>query len=209
MLPSQYVRNLLIGLLLCAAVAAPSLAATGDDDADRAPSSADKKDAKKDTGKVAGIAIDRGDHWITVKADGEEEIVKYVVDPADKKLQEAFSHVFNAARVQLTFKQVGDTRQLISLKRHIIKQTGTITGEVVKVYNDFWVEVKPKTGLADAFAPGANYNDKAFMEQLRGLKPGDSVTIKYTTDFERHRIQSLRKNSPSKSKARDRPSVTR
>lgn len=151
-------------------------------------------DAKKE-GKVAGIAIDRGDNWITLKTDGEEEPVKYVVDAADKKLQETFKHVFNAARVQLTYKQAGDTRQLVSIKRHIIKQTGTITGEVVKVYNDFWVEVKPKTGLADAFAPGANYNDKEFMAKLRGLKPGDSVTITYTTDFERHRIQSLRKNA--------------
>ncbi|MGH7138806.1 MAG: hypothetical protein ACREHD_23915 [Pirellulales bacterium] len=151
--------------------------------------------AEKDGGKVAGIAIDRGNNWITVKADGEDEPVKYVVDPSDKKLQETFKHVFHAARVQLTYKQAGDARQLLSLKRHIIKQTGTITGEVVKVYNDFWVEVKPKTGLADAFAPGANYNDKAFMEKLKGLKPGDSVTITYTTDFERHRIQSLRKNA--------------
>ena len=151
-------------------------------------------DAKKE-GKVAGIAIDRGDNWITVKADGEREPVKYVVDAADKKLQETFKHVFNAARVQLTYKQAGDTRHLVSIKRHIIKQTGTITGEVVKVYNDFWVEVKPKTGLADAFAPGANYNDKEFMLKLKGLKPGDSVTITYTTDYERHRIQSLRKNA--------------
>jgi hypothetical protein len=88
----------------------------------------------------------------------------------------------------------------VSIKRHIIKQTGTITGEVIKVYNDFWVEVKPKTGLADAFAPGANYNDKEFMAKLKGLQPGDSVTITYTTDFERHRIQALRKNAAKRPK---------
>ena len=69
-----------------------------------------------------------------------------------------------------------------------------MTGTVVKVYNNFWVEVKPRNGLADAYAPGANYNDKAFMEKLRGLKPGDSVTITFTTDGERHRILVLRKN---------------
>jgi hypothetical protein len=32
------------------------------------------------------------------------------------------------------------------------------------------------------------------MAMLKGLQPGDSVTIKYSTDFERHRIESLRKN---------------
>lgn len=69
-----------------------------------------------------------------------------------------------------------------------------MTGVVVKVYNEFWVEVKPKKGPSDAYAPGANYNNKAFMEKLKGLKPGDSVTIKFYTDFERHRILTLQKN---------------
>lgn len=89
--------------------------------------------------------------------------------------------------------------RLVTIKRHIPKASGTMTGRVVKVYNDFWVEVKPKSGVADAFAPGAdnyNYKDQAFMEKLKGLQPGDSVTITYTTDFERHRITTLRKNPP-------------
>jgi anaerobic selenocysteine-containing dehydrogenase len=88
----------------------------------------------------------------------------------------------------LTYKQDANTRQLVSIKRQILKASGTVTGDVVKVYNDFWVEVKPKKGLADAYAPGANYNDKEFMAPLKGLKEGDSVTITFTTDFERHRI---------------------
>jgi hypothetical protein len=163
--------------------------------------SAAGKATKTEAVKVAGICIDRGDDWITVKADGEEEHVKYLIDAADKKLQESFKAVFNACRVQLTYQQSGDSRQLVSIKRHIIKQSGTITGKVVKVYNDFWVEVKPKVGVADAFAPGANYNDKDFMQKLRSLKPGDSVTISYTTDFERHRIKTLRINPPSQSKS--------
>lgn len=146
--------------------------------------------------KAAGIMIDKGNDWFTLKADGEDEPVKYVVDPANKSLQESFKAVFNASRVQLTYKQTGDTRQLVTIKRQIIKATGTITGDVVKVYNDFWVEVKPKRGVADAFAPGGdNYNDKAFMQRLKELTPGDSVTITYTTDFERHRIRTLRKNA--------------
>ncbi|HJT34144.1 MAG TPA: hypothetical protein VJ783_19005 [Pirellulales bacterium] len=160
------------------------------------PLSAAGKGEKSDQPvKAAGIMIDKGNDWLTLKADGEDEPVKYTVAPSNKLLQEAFKTVFNASRVQLTYKQTGDTRQLVTIKRQIIKATGTITGDVVKVYNDFWVEVKPKRGVADAFAPGGdNYNDKDFMTRLKELKSGDSVTITYTTDFERHRIKTLRKN---------------
>ena len=137
-------------------------------------------DAAKDGGKVAGILFDKNNDWITVKADGEDEPVKYLVDGADKKLQEVLKMVFGACRVQLTYKKKGDVRQLVSIKRQILKATGTVTGDVVKVHNDFWVEVKPKHGLADAYAPGNNYNDKAFMAKLKGLKKGESVTITHT-----------------------------
>ena len=150
------------------------------------------KDAARQESKVAGILIDKTGDWITVKADGEDEPVKYLVDSGSgKKLTDALKGIFNASRVQLTYKPSGDSRQLISIKKQILKPSGTVTGVVVKVYNDFWVEVKPKNGLADAFAPGANYNDKEFMARLKGLKPGDSVTIKFHTDFERHRIETL------------------
>ena len=152
-----------------------------------------KDDAKKEEGKVTGILIDRKDDWLTVKADGDKEPVKYVIPKdADKKLLDALKTTFNAARVELTYKKDGDTRQLVSIKRQIMKATGMITGEVVKVHGDFWVEVKPKEGVADAFAPGANFKDKDFMAKLKGLKPGDTVTIAFYTDFERHRILSLR-----------------
>jgi hypothetical protein len=152
--------------------------------------SADKDDA----GKVAGILIDKKGDWITVKADGEDEPVKYIIG-SDKKVTDALKSIFNAGRVQLTYKKDGDSRQLVSIKRQILKASGTVTGVVVKVYNEFWVEVKPKNGLSDAYAPDAtNYKNKDFMAKLKGLQPGDSVTIKFTTDGERHRIETLKKN---------------
>jgi hypothetical protein len=178
----RFVKSILLIVLLAARSSVPAALAAD-------------KDAEKQV-KVAGILIDKTDDWLTVKADGEEEPVKYLVgDGSNKALTDALKGIFNASRVKLTYKQVGDERQLLSIKKHIIKTTGSVTGAVVKVYNDFWVEVKPKKGLADAYAPGVNnYNDKAFMEKLKGLKPGDNVTIKFTTDFERHRIVTLRKN---------------
>jgi hypothetical protein len=36
------------------------------------------------------------------------------------------------------------------------------------------------------------------MAKLRGLKKGDSVTITFNTDFERHRILKLRVNDKAK-----------
>jgi hypothetical protein len=161
------------------------------------PASGAQKGASKDEVKVAGIMFDhdRKNNWMTVKADGEEAPVKYLIDPSDRNLAESLQSVFNASRVRLTYKAEGDTRRLVSIQRQILQSSGTITGEVVKVHNDFWIELKPKKCLANAFAPGANYNDKAFMAKLKSLKPGDSVTIQFNTDFERHRILAMRKNN--------------
>ena len=81
----------------------------------------------------------------------------------------ALKTVFNASRVQLTYKTEGDSRRLVSIQRQVLQESGTVTGVVVKVHNDFWIELKPKRGVADAFAPGANYNDKAFMAKLKAM----------------------------------------
>jgi hypothetical protein len=161
------------------------------------PASAAQKGASKQEGKVAGILfdVDRKNNWLTVKADGEDAPVKYLIDPSNKNLAEELRTVFNASRVRLMYKTEGDSRRLVAIQRHIPQASGTVTGVVVNVHNDFWIELKPKNGVADAFAPGANYNDKAFMAKLKALKPGDSVTIQFTTDFERHRILALRKNA--------------
>lgn len=155
-----------------------------------------EQDADKKEGMVAGILIDKKDNSITVKADGEDEPVKYLVGKdSDKKLVEALKTIFNASRVQLTYKKEGDSRQLVSIKKQVLKASGTVTGLVVKVYDEFWIEVKPKVGVSDAYAPNiTNFKNKDFMEKLKGLKKGDSVTITFNTDFERHRILTLRIN---------------
>ncbi|HXD87266.1 MAG TPA: hypothetical protein VN641_12295 [Urbifossiella sp.] len=155
--------------------------------------SADAAD-KKDSGKAAGILIEKKNDIIKIKVDGDDEPTEFSLG-TDKKVTDAMKGIFDACRVSLTYKKVGDAKQVTTIKRQIIKAQGTITGKVVKVYNDFWVEVKPKTGLADAFAPGgAFFKNKASMDLLKGLQPGDSVTITYGTDFERHRIATLKKN---------------
>ena len=154
------------------------------------------KEGGPNDGKIAGILIDKKENWLTVKADGDDEPVKYLIGKdSDKKLIEALKSTFNASRVQLTYKKDGDSRQLVSIKKQVLKTAGTVTGVVVKVHDKFWIELKPKDGPADAFAPGStNYNNKEFMATLNGLKKGDSVTITFNTDFDRHRILTLRIN---------------
>lgn len=129
---------------------------------------ADKSEPKQEVA-VAGILFDfdRKNNWMTVKADGDDAPVKYLIDPANKKLAEQLKTIFNASRVRLIYNTVGDSRQLVSVQRQILEASGMVTGAVVKVHNDFWIELKPRRGVADAFAPGANYNDQAFMARLK------------------------------------------
>jgi hypothetical protein len=152
--------------------------------ADHAALAADK-DATKDGGKVAGILIDKNADSITVKADGEDEPVKYVIDASDKSLQAAFKSVFNASRVQLTYKTVGDSRMLVSIKRQVLRASGTVTGEVVKLYNGFWVEVKPKNGLADAYAAGCQLQRQSLHGEAERL-----ATRRLGHDHVHHRLRA-------------------
>jgi hypothetical protein len=160
----------------------------------RSPILADDPD--KNEGKVImGILFDRKDNELTIKRDGSDIVEKIIINKDDKNLAMMLKSVFPASRVQFKYKRDGENMVLVGIARHIPSAQGTITGTVVKVHNDFWVEVKPKTGYADAFAPGGkNYNDKEFMARLKALKPGDSVTIQYTTDSERHRIAAFKVN---------------
>jgi hypothetical protein len=151
--------------------------------------------ADKDAPKtVTGILTETGDKWIKVKADGEAEPSKYLYDDSDKKLVTSMKGIFTVSRVQVAYNVNGDLRQLVSIKKAATKATGTVTGEVLAVYNNFWIEVKPKDGMADGYAlnfPPDKY--KGVAETLKGLKKGDIVKLTYTTDFERHRLQTLQK----------------
>jgi hypothetical protein len=156
-------------------------------------STADAQAADKATSKtVSGIFTDMSDKWIKVKTDGEDEAVKYLYDGANKKLPAA--HIFPVSRVQVTYKSDGDNRQLVSVRKLATRPAGTVMGEVLGVYNDFWVEVKPKNGPPDGYAlnfPPEKY--KSVVDTLKSLKKGDTVILQFTSDNERHRVQALKK----------------
>ncbi len=162
------------------------------------PVPAANKDKSTAGTKVTGIVIDKRDNWLTVRADGDEQPAKYVFDPSDKKLAKALKHVYNVNRVQLTYTMDGDTRRLVGIQRRLAKTRGTVTGVVVHVH-EVWVEVKPKNGPPDGYC--ANYPVEKWKKTLAALKElhkGDVVVIRYTTDSERHRIETIRKIKSAK-----------
>ncbi len=148
----------------------------------------------EDKGKVAGILIQRDKQTLLVRPDGEDEPVKYQLpDSPGPKLKAALQGLFTVQRVQLTYRKVGDAREVTGLVRQPGKAGGTVTGKVIAVHDNFWVEVKPSKGPPEGFAAGAPDQSRPVLEALKTLQTGDTVTIRYYTDFERHRIVSIRK----------------
>lgn len=154
----------------------------------------DDKDKIADKGKIAGILIQREKQTLLVRADGDDEPVKYLLpEKPDSKLAAALKGLFNVQRVQITYQTVGDTRQVTSLIRFPGKASGDVSGKVIAVHDNFWLELKPNNGPPEGFAAGAPDKSRQVLETLKMLEKGDTVTIRYYTDLERHRIISIRK----------------
>ena len=157
-------------------------------------SSAEGRGRGRQVVTVSGIVMDRSDAWVMVKADGDEDAATYVVDPgSSKRLLLDLQGIFSVARVRLVYQPDGDTRHLISIKTQVPRASGTVTGEVLQNH-EWWVEVKPKNAPTEGYAVHFPFDkNEEMMEKLKGLKRGDVVTITFTTDSERHRIETLRK----------------
>jgi hypothetical protein len=157
----------------------------------RAVSDGDKGPA---TGKIAGILIQRDKQTLLVRADGDESPVRYrLPEKPDARMAAVLKGLFTVQRVQITWKTVGDTREITSLVRFRGKARGIITGTVIAVHDNFWVEVKPSKGPPEGFAAGLPAKSRDVLATLKVLRQGDTVTISYYTDFERHRIITIRK----------------
>jgi hypothetical protein len=157
--------------------------------------SAEEPSRKEDSDKgiVGGIVLEKKDDSIKVKLDGQADPVTYKIDPGNKRLATALKLIFPVARVRLAYKTSDDTRQLAGIEKTGRQGVGTVTGAVLATH-EWWVEVKPKNGPPEGYAcsyPAEMW--KATMEKIKELKEGDQVVIGYFTDFERHRITSIRK----------------
>jgi len=134
------------------------------------------------------LTTDGNTESLMALTDGEDAPVKYVFgENFDKK---TLKGIFSVSRVQLAYIKTNDTRTLLGIRKEPPVARGTVTGSVTFIGKDtFWIAVKPANGPPDGYAlnwpPGAN------AEKLKGLKIGDTVAIKFHTDFERHRIEAI------------------
>lgn len=180
MLPYQRLVRGTVLLLLAAALGSAS------------PTPAAEKDAK-DRGTVAGLVLDKKDNKIKVLPDGKEEPIEYVLPPgSEPRLVKAWNGIFTVTRVRLSYKVDGDTRKVVGISRQVGRPKGVITGVVQNNYKGWWVSVKPRGGVADGFAQSFPF-PKEMAATMKKLEKGDVVTIQYYTDFERHRIVTIRK----------------
>jgi hypothetical protein len=164
------------------------------------PGNARSDDSKPAPAKkviVSGIYCDRKDNKgdiLTFMADGEDEPGEYTLEGADNRTLELMKMIFPNCRMRIAYKQDGDVRHIVGVEKLVGKPTGVFIGEIMFVKNNFWLAVKPRNGPPDAFALGSDPNKGGPMvELLKTLQKGDIVAIKYTTDFERHRIVEMQK----------------
>jgi len=160
-----------------------------------APASA--KDSGKESSKTrdtaSGLLVNIKDDGIIVQLDNEEMETKYAWGGEVTKQSLIKRNIFNVDRINLRFKTEGDTLKVVAVEKVPGNAQGVIVGTVVKVYDNFWVAVKPKNGgMIEGFA--LNWPPEKFKQShdlIKTLKPGDLVAIKYATDFERHRIMQM------------------
>jgi hypothetical protein len=155
---------------------------------------AEKPGDAKDIAPIvaAGVLTENKSDSFMIWIDGEDIPVKFAYGAGFDKTAFGFppknKGVFSPDRVQFTYTKGDDGNKLLAIKRAPTPTAGTVTG-VVLFSNDFWVAVKPKAGPLDGYAiiwpPGE------MAAKLKSLQKGDTVTIKFHTDVERHRIETL------------------
>ena len=162
------------------------------------------------TGGIMTTDQNKDSLFLMMLTDGEDAPVKYVfADGFDKK---SLQGIFSVSRAQVKYVKDGDTRKLLSIKKEPPAAKGTVTGAVVFTVKDgFWVAVKPRNGPPDGYAD--NWPPGEMSKKLKTLNKGDTVTIKFHTDGERHRIESLdvvsRATGPTTTQAASRPAGAR
>jgi hypothetical protein len=136
---------------------------------------------------VGGILTTDGNtNSIMVLIDGDDTPSKLIfADNFDKK---SLKDVYSDCRVQVTILKSDNARTLLAFKKEQTKAKGTVTGTVI-YGNDWWIAVKPPNGPPDGYA--VDWPPKDIQTKVKSLKKGDTVTIRYHTDMERHRIETL------------------
>ena len=150
----------------------------------------DTKPSKRIT--AVGVLTDNKADVTMIWVDGEDAPTKFTLVEGFDKNTFGFppkgKGVFAPDRVQFTYIKGDDGNKVLTMRRAKTPLKGTVTGEV-QFSNDFWVAVKPQRGPLEGYA--ITWPPGSMVAKLKALKKGDRVTIKFYTDVERHRIESL------------------
>jgi len=161
------------------------------------------------TGTLTGILTAKGSNWIEVKADGEQDAVRYIPywrggmpkdgGGFDKAMLETINKLVVPNRVKLSWEKQEHLR-IVSVDMLLSQEkSGTVTGVITALGKD-WIEVKAdgKDGVAERYMPrwiGKNPSegggfDKVMLQIIAGLKVGARVELKWIRD-ERKRVIDL------------------
>jgi len=143
----------------------------------------------KPQGTVSGLMTDFKNDYMLVQLDDQPEPIKFMFGPGISIPVLTKHGIFPCNRISFKYKTDGGNKVILDADKLPGRQSGVAIGKVIKVYNDFWVSVKPNDGMIEGFALGANADQNKAI--LKSLNPGDLVAIKYSTDFERHRIVQM------------------
>jgi hypothetical protein len=157
----------------------------------------DKKGPLKPEGVASGLMTDFKDNYMMVQLDDQEEPIKFIFGPGLSIPAITKQGIFPCNRINFKYKTEGDDKKVLAAEKLAGRPNGVVIGKAIKVYNNFWVSVKPTNGgMIEGFALGAS---KGPADVLKTVNPGDLVAIKYATDFERHRILQMEvKPAPAK-----------
>lgn len=173
---------LLIGLSLLAGIVRADPKDTG------------KKGALKPEGSVTGLMTDFKNDYMLVQLDDQDEPTKFLFGPGITIPVLTKHFIFPVDRITLKYKTEGEDKKVLDVVKVPGQKNGIVIGKAIRVYNNFWVSVKPDDGgMIEGFALNgdAAKEGKAVSDILKSLNPGDRVAIKYATDFERHRILKI------------------
>ena len=145
------------------------------------------------TGVLTDYKRENKPSFTLIWVDGEDAPTKFVLAEGFDKNTFGFppkgKGVFVPDRVRFTYVKGDDGNKALTMQLAAKKPLkGTVTGEVL-FSNDFWVAVKPKNGPLDGYAISWPPGD--MVARLKALKKGDRVTIRFHTDVERHRIETM------------------
>ena len=165
------------------------------------------------SGTVIGILTAKCDAWIAVKAESDQEGIRYYAfwrggapnqgGGFDRQMIETIKKLPLANLVKVAW-QVQEHRCIVSVEMIVPKEkAGTVVGTVV-VKDDAWVDIKPEGGgpterytarwIGKGPKEGGGF-DKEMIHVIAALAIGSKVRAKWTYD-ERKRVIQIERLAP-------------